>query len=293
MLNTPRLLKISLGLLLVSAALSQSASAAINSGDALYIDFGRNEVGAPGSGSNGVIMPTNGTMNTGAGNSTGVADGFGHYWNNAWMNTANVNGNTPASVTNLITSANVGTGINLSFSNGWQSNGFNNGGLVNPSSSLLGDFASTNATGDYFFFNHSDPLAPASVSMTFTGLDISLSYNFKIFATRDTMEVRKSQYSITDVNGLHTFTLQTSGAGIGAGGANGNNNTFATFTNIVPGPGGTITLSLTNAATSGFAYVGALQLTAVPEPGSVGVMFAIGCAGLVVLHRRKQAKAKA
>lgn len=274
-----------LGVSLCAFGSIHTASAALLAGDTLYIDFGPSTKVNGSNQPDGLIMPNGGTsFNSGAGNSTGVADTYGIYWNNAILNTSNGGGNVPGSVANLINSTNVGTGVGLTFSNGWQANGFNNGGLMAPSSSLLGNIASQNATGDYFF------VLDNSASMTFTGLNPALTYNFQMFGTRQETAIRTSVYSITDINGLHSFTLQTSGPGIGAGGYNGNNNTFATFSNIVPDNSGNITLSLVGGtAASKFGYIGTLQMTAnaVPEPGTITLLGAAGLTGLVIYRRRR------
>jgi hypothetical protein len=267
-----------LGVSLCALGSIHTVNAALLAGDKLYIDFGRTDT------SNGIAMINGGTLNAAAGNSAGVADTYGLYWNNAIINTANGGGNVPDPVVNLINSTNVGTGVGITFSNGWQSNGFNNGGLLAPDSSLLGPIASKNATGDYFF------VLDNSASMTFTGLNPALTYNFQIFGTRQITTVRTSVYSITDINGLHSFTLQTSGPGIGAGGYDGNNNTFATFSNIVPDNSGNITLSLVGGtAASKYGYIGTLQMTAnpVPEPGTITLLGAAGLTGLVIYRRRR------
>lgn len=278
-----------LGVALVGLALTQFSHAAIKAGDKLYIDFGKNDPSNP-DGVNGIIMPSNAPMNTGAGNSTGVADTYGNYWNNAWTNTSSAGGPTPPpSLTNLITSTNVGTGVGLSFSKGWESNGFKNGGLMTPSFSLLGDFASTNATGDYFFINKPFTEGQAGIaSMTFSNLNPNLTYDFQIFGVRAENQVRKTEYSITDINGIHSTILQTSGAGLGADGYNGNNNTFAYLTGIVPDALGNITLTVKVNA-SDYGYIGAMSITAVPEPEMYGVAAAAGCLALVMVRRRRRA----
>jgi len=270
---------------LIGFALIQTSQAAINAGDTIYIDFGKNNE------LDGIIMPYDASMDTNRGNSTGVPDSYGNYWNNAWTNTATAGGPVPPDpLTNLVTSTNVDTGINVTFSKGWESNGFRNGGLTSPDFDLLGEIASKNATGDYFFINKpftEDQLGVAF--MTFSNLNPALTYDFKIFATRETTETRITEYAILDLNGnvVQSTLLKTSGSGIGAGGYNGNNDTFAYLTGIVPNEFGEITLR-TKVIQSDYAYIGTLQITAVPEPEIFSIIAAIGCLVLVMARRRRR-----
>ena len=233
-------------------------------------------------------MPYYAPMNPAAGNSTGIADSFGNHWNNAWMNEIVPGATVPPTLVNLVTSTNLETCINLSFSDGWGSNGLGNGGLSAPSPALLGDFASENATMDSYWVDGmfmEDQIGIAS--MTFSNLNPLLTYNFKIFATRALDEVRRTEYLITDINGTHSTILQTSGAGIGEGGYNGNNNTFAYLTGIVPDASGTITRTL-KPHTGSYAYISALQITAVPEPTAFGIAAAAGCLAFVAIRRLRE-----
>lgn len=277
-------LRLLLGVAVAGLALPLISQAAIKAGDKVYIDFSRNNT------EDGIIMPGPGTMDTTRGNNTGVADTNGNYWNNAWYNTNNLS-QSPPSVVNLITNTNKDTGIDLSFSKGWEANGFRNGGLMDPNASLLGDIAFVNATGDYFFHNGTNSGALGYATMTFSGLNPELTYDFKFFATRlqtNASDVRKTEYSITDINGVHSTILQTTGPGIGAGGYNGNNNTFAYLEGIIPDEFGNILLTV-KVIEGGYAYLGTLQLTAVPEPGMYGIAAAAGCIALIVARRRRRA----
>jgi hypothetical protein len=268
----------SLAALAFAACLLPSVHAAVTVGDKLYVDFGKNN----GDTLDGVAIAS--------------PDANGTYWNTATY-AFNAGGGAGfgsnplvPSVANLVTSTNVATGAGLNFSNGWQANGFRNGGLVAPSSALLGDFAFKHAVGDYFFFDNSGG-TPTTCTMTITGLDAGLTYDFKIFASRlatSGTDTRFSVYSITDTNGLHSFTLQTTGTDIGAGGYDGNNNTFAYLTGIVPNASGEITLNVNRSASSTqqFAYISALQLTAVPEPSAV--LLGLTGLGLLAIRRRSR-----
>ncbi|RYD31713.1 MAG: hypothetical protein EOP87_14200 [Verrucomicrobiaceae bacterium] len=242
---------------LLGLFLTAPAHAAITAGTSIYIDFGPNAV-------NGGVVTTSPATN-------------GIYWNNAGTNVLAGGGGTPTAPADLVSSTNVATGVNLTFSNNWQANSV--GGLADPTSALLGDFAVGTVTTDYIFHNKAD--SGANATITINNLDTSLTYNFKIFATRDNTQTRITQYTI----GSTSTTLQTSGTGIGNGGTNGNNNQFATFSSISPSGTGKIILSLTGSVTD-FAYIAGLQLTAVPEPGAALLG---GLGGLLLLSRRRRA----
>ena len=91
---------------------------------------------------------------------------------------------------------------------------------------------------------------------------------------------------MTDVNGLHTATLQTSGTGAGsAANPTGNDDDLASLAGLVPSAAGELTLSLARSA-GDFGYIGGLQITSnvVPEPASLGLL---GLGGLALLRRRR------
>lgn len=262
---------LSIGLLLVGLGICQPVLAAINPGDRLLIDFGPSTV--PGDGSP-MVSP----------------DSNGFYWNNAILNMRRGGGDQPPNVVNMVTDANIATGIGITFSDNWQMNGNSAGGLMSPNPALLGDLAQLNATRDYIFLNSSD--SGSSAWMTFTGLNPALTYDFQIFATREHTETRTTRYTVEDANGTYEQLLQTSGAGIGAGNYNGNNNKFAVFTGLVPNEAGEIKLTL-SAAASPFAYIGAMSITAVPEPHEVGLALALGCFVLILARRYQLRRANA
>jgi hypothetical protein len=206
-------------------------------------------------------------------------DANGKHWNNASnaINTT-VGGVTPSSVTNMVNTVGTATGVNLAFSSGWNIN--NPGGLSSPDPLLLGDLATANATNDFYYIQG----GVNSATITLSNLNTSLTYNFQLFATREAADTRTTIYSITDINGTHTFNLQTSGTGAGSGTNTGNNDTLATFNGIVPTVGGAITLTVSRP--DSFAYIDAAKITAVPEPGALGLVAAATMFGGVFLRRR-------
>lgn len=227
-------------------------------------------------------------VTTGAGATTPSPQGS-IYWNNVSSSTT-VNPNTTGTATNLVDTANGASSIGISGVGRY--NGFQTGGLLNPNAMLLGDFAVGSATGDYLYFQAGDSAA----TVTITGLNPALDYDFQLFGTRETAngtDTRWTRYSITGDAGSQIAWLQTSGAGSGsAAKPNGNDDTFATFSGISPTAGGTITLTFTgftteNGATGTFGYLGAMSITAVPEPSTA--LLAGSMLGFALLRRRRQA----
>jgi lysophospholipase L1-like esterase len=232
----------SLGAVTSSVATVILGSAHLPSSSVL-IDFSRND------GSNG--------------QNTSSPDANGHYWNNIGTTAGSVP--QGLSINNLVTVSNTPTTIGLTvMSTTFQCNGILNGGLLSPHYALLGDFAIGTATEDYFFLNNGS--SGITGTLRISGLDPGRKYNFSMFATRNTSasDTRTTRYSVTDVHGLHSVNLQTSGPG--AGSTNqpyGNDDTIVTLSDLIPSASGVLDLSVTEAAGL-FAYIGVLQI--VPAP---------------------------
>ena len=277
-------------LLLTSAVLLGMAATHSASAQTVLIDFGPND------NTNGQTTPA-GT----ASNAPGLAS-TGQYWNN-FTNTGAAN-NVPngSTLANLVTTANVATTIGITTINGagaggaytgLQSNGYLNGGLTNPNSNLLGNFAVGTVTGDYFFVATNTGGAVATATFRISGLDVNRTYDFSLFGTRTTANLRQTIYSVTDRTGIaKTFNLQTSGPGAGsAANPTGNDNKLAVLAGLVPNLNGTLDLVLSAGVTTtaeGFAYIGGMQIVAVPEPSTWAAVLVMG-ALLVVVSRRRQA----
>lgn len=213
-------------------------TAQLNTHASYLIDFGPNDV-------------TNG-------DSTPSPDFLGQYWNN--FVGAGGGGGLPALALANLTNVNGGTStIGLTSSaSGWAANGKLNGGLLAPSYSLLGSFAVTNATEDYF-------LTTTTASLAITNLDATANYRLSYFGTRSTTVSRVTRYVTTGGNGSFTNDLTTSGTGVGSGGYNGNNNTNTTVSGITPNGSGQIQITVTTNG-GGFAYLGILEITANRSP---------------------------
>jgi hypothetical protein len=165
-----------------------------------------------------------------------------------------------SSITNLVNATNGPTTFAVRvLSTTFQCNGILNGGLTDPDVSLLGNFAVGTATEDYFFVNGSG----ATGTLRISGLDPAKKYDFSMFATRNTDAgtTRTTEYSVSDVNGLHTLDLQTSGPGAGsAARPYGNNDTIVSLNGLVPNASGELDLAVTEKNGS-FAYLGVLQIS--------------------------------
>jgi hypothetical protein len=106
-----------------------------------------------------------------------------------------------------------------------------------------------------------------TISMTLSGLVGGQVYNFEFFGARG-----NSASPVTN-NRTSLYTV-TSGASTGSANLNTSNNTNATvnFDIVADGTGSAIiTLGLGTGNDSGFAYLNALKVTSVPEPGAAAL----------------------
>ncbi|MES2437790.1 MAG: GDSL-type esterase/lipase family protein [Verrucomicrobiota bacterium] len=205
--------------------------------------------------------------NTANGAPTANPDANGSYWNNVTSTAvaSPIAGGTGLTLANLVTTANTATPLGLTLATGWKSSGIANGGLVSPTAARLGALAVSTATQDYYFI---DGATGTAATLQITGLNPEKLYNFKLFGTRNTTDIRRSTYTVTAGNGVFTDNLQTSGPGIGngTGGAdgteiyNGNNRNAVTFTGIQTDSNAAVTVRVA-VAEGGFAYLGILEIT--------------------------------
>ncbi|WP_088323113.1 T9SS type A sorting domain-containing protein [Polaribacter tangerinus] len=197
-----------------------------------------------------------GENNTTSGNQTTSPDTNNNYWNNL------IDPETTASAISLIDKTGNSSSYNISISGeSFSSNGGSaSGGLMAPEESLLGEYAISSATEDYFFnYNKTSKLI-------ISNLDLNNAYSFNLFGSRNTTSTRISQYSIIglDKSGATKTTVgtnQTSGSGIGSGTSSVNGNDSYVFTSemVYPNSNGEITIEIT-ATTGGFAYINFMKI---------------------------------
>ena len=199
-----------------------------------------------------------GTSNDDDGRAAPSPDQNGNYWNN-WRplpgSTAIPAGTTISGLTT--TSNDVPTGVGLKVTSAFTgSNGRINGGLLAPDPALLGDFAVTNATEDYFY---EDGATDSEAGFKIMGLDTQFTYDLRFFATRQNTSTRRTRYTVTGANGKFVTDLQTSGTDIGTGGYDGNNDTIVGVNGVIPDENGEIAVDLS--ILNELAYIGILELT--------------------------------
>jgi lysophospholipase L1-like esterase len=214
-------------------------------------------------------------------------DSNGKTWNN-WYGVGGGASVLPGEhKANLVTTAGRNTGIRMTITAQFSTNGKQNGGLTAPNAALLGDFAIPSVTEDYFYSTADNQQGGGNDDVgggfMIDGLDPAKTYDFRLFAARDSTETRVTRYDLIGANTV-SATLTTSGAGIGAGGANTNNSEILTLSGVRPDAYGNIYFDMTLVRGS-FAYISAMEITAVPEPTTAA---GVATAATLLLSRRRR-----
>jgi hypothetical protein len=199
------------------------------------------------------------------GDPTYGADARGNFWNNWYLTNGGININAGEHLPNLVRSTGTNTGIRMTITGGFQSNGKAIlGGLFAPQAALLGELATETATEDFFYSSANDindatsDDAPAGFMLE--GLDPALSYEFRFLGARNNAEVRTTKYDVYGSNS-GTANLTTSGTGIGSTGGDNNDDEVAVVSGIRPDAFGQVWVDLT-LVQGGFSYINAMQIIA-------------------------------
>ncbi|MBB5350203.1 hypothetical protein HNR46_000427 [Haloferula luteola] len=200
------------------------------------------------------------------GHDTASPDVRGHYWNNWYTLNGGVGINSGEHKRGIVTTDGSATGVRWVITGGYAVNGRRNGGLFGgngPSEALLGDLAVETATEDYFYSTADDLDDGGSDDVPggfmFSGLDPDFSYEFRIFATRETSDVRSTEYAIYGTE-RQAATLQTSGPSIGSNGTYaGNDDEVVVISGVRPDAYGQVFIDMLSVA-GGFAYIGAMEV---------------------------------
>lgn len=196
-----------------------------------YVDFGPDDV-------------TNG-------NTTPGPDANGNHWNNVVNTTASTR-------TTLVDNQNASQGASLTLLNNFSKNGRLNGGLLAPDVALLGELAVGTATEDYFF-------TTSTASFELSGLSTANLYVIEFFGTRNTSQIRVTDFTVTGTGPAFSGSLQTSGADLGGTGYNGNNRTVLKTDTLYADANGKLTVDV-SVNQGSFAYIGWMKVTELTIP---------------------------
>ena len=201
-----------------------------------YIDYGQNNVANQGY-------------------KTVGKDTNGHYWNNIFGKGTGAPDKAYPQAISLVTSDNTPTEYRLQLSSRFSTNGYTNGGLQNPSASLLGDLAIESATQDYIFLEGGQDYGVIS----FKGLDLGKAYRFYMFGSRVATDERAAFFDLTGEN-CWREEMVMSGSGIGNGGYNGNNNKVLASDLIFPDRNGNIDLTIIKKSAGIMVYLNCMKI---------------------------------
>ncbi len=129
------------------------------------------------------------------------------------------------------------------------------------------------ANQDFLYFDSGDLF-----TVTLSNLDDSLTYDLKLFASRDASGTRYTQYDLTagTLTGSTQRILQ----------AVDNTGNTVTFANITPDGSDEIAFTVQRQSGSSFGYINVLEITAIPEPGSLALLLMGGLAFLMIRRRK-------
>ena len=206
-----------------------------------------------------------GPSNSEDGSHTVGPDINGNYWNNWHPATAKHAVNAGEHIANLVDTDGVPTGIKMTITGGFVSNGKQDGGLLPPKQSSLGDMAIETATQDFFFSRADGKWAGGDDDIPggfmLEGLDPNISYRFRFLGSHRSNETLVTEYAVIGA-GRNVTTLQTSGKDIGSDGVyDGNDDTIAVVTDVRPDQFGQVFVDIT-VHQGTFAFINAMEVRA-------------------------------
>lgn len=222
---------------------------------------------APGPGSR--ILFDFGPSNPDEGEPTTSPDLHGNHWNN-WHEAEGGDAvNAGEHIGNLVDARGRPTGIELTITGGFRTNGKRHGGLSSPETGLLGDLAVSSATVDYFYCTADDVPGggneDAGGGFMLGGLDPNLTYDLYLFGSRNAAETRITEYLVIGAS-RKTALLRTCGNNIGADGAyDGNDDQVAMASGVRPDRFGQVFVDMT-VASGRYAYLNAMRIVVAPAP---------------------------
>ena len=171
-----------------------------------------------------------------------------------------------ATIANATDTTGSATGISVATAG---FNGSNTNGTLTPSGAAA--IFDANSTRDSLYGNTAlfNSVIRPSATLTFTGLDATgaTAYSFDFFASRTGVaDNRETEYAVAGSTTVSAFLN-----------ASANVSEITSVSNMIPAPGGIITLTVdpgpNNNNATGFYYLGAFRLTtvAVPEPSAAGL----------------------
>ena len=213
----------------VAAVMSEASPAGLRSSDRIFVDFG----------------PVDETK----GHAAPSPDQNGNHWN-SWRLAAVPTG---SSISNLVMTRGATSQVALVVTAPFETpNGGSGLGLMNPDPALLGDFAVTNATEDFFGIG-------GTSKFKIKGLDRRVSYTLRFFGTRAAVDpIRITRFTAAAGNGTYATNMVTTGTDVGTGGYDGNNDTIPALTGLLADGNGEIEVSVTKV--SGYGYLGIMEI---------------------------------
>ena len=189
---------------------------------------------------------------------------------------------TAQNVANAIDTTGAATGVSLTVTSatGFNEINFNGGGTSSPGAPAS-DYFEGQTTNDALF-GHTGTFyvdgPRALIEYTIAGLNPALTYDFTFYASRGTVsDNREAQYDVAGVN-----------AGLALLDAGNNVSNVAQVLGIAPTAAGELTMTIqpgpNNTNSTGFFYLGGLDINPVPEPASLCLM---GLGGLLIAARRR------